>query len=148
NGIALYTLPLHLLKMSFATASISEWHSVDFAHFDPLLLWIGLAILGGFSLGLKLPWSRTMMVLLLLWLALTHVRNKELLGIIAPLLIAVPLAKQLGQAAPPQEGAPARGWRSAAVALVIALGFFATAAALDRRGVAPRGDVAPIAAVE
>ena len=73
-----------MLQMGFATSSISEWRSVDFAHFDTIAVWIGLAILGGFSLGLRLPWSRTVMVLLLLYLALTHVRNKELLGIIAP----------------------------------------------------------------
>jgi hypothetical protein len=34
------------------------------------------------------------------------------------------------------------------LAAVIALGLFATASALDRRGIAPRGDVAPVAAVE
>jgi hypothetical protein len=37
---------------------------------------------------------------------------------------------------------------AAALAAVMALGFFATASALDRRGIAPRGDVAPVAAVE
>src|SRR4029077_8637997 len=85
---------------------------VDFAHFDAIEVWIGLAILGGFSLGVRLPWMRTLMVLLLLYLALTHVRNKELLGIIAPLLIAVPFAKQLGPASPPKDGSLTRrgGW--------------------------------------
>ena len=158
NGIDLVTLPLQLLQMGFATGSISEWQSVDFGHFDAIEVWIGLAILGGFSLGLRLPWLRTLMVLLLLYLALTHVRNKELLGIIAPLLIAVPLAKQLGPASPSKDGSPTRrGGRggaarplaaTAASAAVIALGFFATASALDRRGIAPRADVAPVAAVE
>jgi hypothetical protein len=158
NGIDLFTLPLRMLQMGFATGSISEWQSVDFAHFDAIEIWIGLAILGGFSLGLRLPWMRTLMVLLLLYLALTHVRNKELLGIIAPLLIAVPLAKQLGPASPAKDGPPARrGGRggvavplaaTAALAAVIALGLFATASALDRRGIAPRGDVAPVAAVQ
>ena len=157
NGIDLFTLPLHMLQMGFATGSISEWRSVDFAHFDTIEVWIGLAILGGFSLGVRLPWMRTLMVLLLLYLALTHVRNKELLGIIAPLLIAVPLAKQLGPASP-RDGSPGRGGArpgrvaaplvAAALAAMIALGFFATASALDRRGIGPRGDVAPVAAVE
>jgi len=153
NGIDLFTLPLNMLQMGFATSSISEWRSVDFAHFDTIAVWIGLAILGGFSLGLRLPWPRTLMVLLLLYLAVIHVRNKELLGIIAPLLVAAPLAKQLGPASP----SPARGARqgrvaflatAAALAAVMALGFFATAAALDGRGIAPRGAVAPVAAVE
>jgi len=157
SGIDLFTLPLHMLQMGFATSSISEWHSVDFAHFDAIEIWIGLAILGGFSLGLRLPWPRTLMVLLLLYLALAHVRNKELLGIIAPLLLAVPLAKQLGSTSPPG-GSPTTNGRpvgavaslamAVAFAAAIVLGFFATALALGRRGIAPRADVAPVAAVQ
>lgn len=152
NGISAFLLPLHMLRMSFALSSISEWHSVDFSGFDPLLLWIGLAIAGGFSLGLRLPWSRTLMVLLLLWLALSHVRNEELLGIIAPLLLAAPLARQLGTPSAQERGLAARGPRSVAVPLAaiaaMALGLFATATALDRRGLEPRGDVAPAAALQ
>jgi hypothetical protein len=152
NGIDLFTLPLHMLQMGFAKGSISEWRSVDFAHFDAIEVWIGLAILGGFSLGVRLPPMRTLMVLLLLYLALTHVRNKELLGIVAPLLIAVPLAKQLGPASPSlaraaRQGVAALLATAAASVAVIALGFFATTSALDRRGITPRGDVAPVAAL-
>jgi hypothetical protein len=147
NGAGALLLPLDMLQMSFALSVIAEWHAVDFSHFDPLLLWIGLAIWGGFSLGLKLPWPRTLMVLLLLWLALSHVRNEELLGIIAPLLLAAPLARQLGAAAVPQRGRPSLAALLAATAAT-ALGLFATATALDRRGLEPRGDVAPVAAVE
>ncbi len=164
NGANLFALPFEMLRMSFATATISEWHAADFSRFDPLEVWLGLAILGGFSLGLRLPWPRTLLVLLLLYLALTHVRNRELLGIIAPLLIAAPLAQQLAKAPdraspPPAYAAaprPAGGRRGDAVAIVgaaaltaaIACGFFATAWAFDRRGLAPRGDIAPAAAVE
>ena len=153
NGIDLFTLPLHMLQMGFATSAISEWHAVDFTHFDAIEVWIGLAILGGFSLGVRLPWMRTLMVLLLLYLALTHVRNKELLGIVAPLLIAVPLGKQLGPASPSLAGGARQGVAAllataGALAAVIVLGFFATASALDRRGITPRGDVAPVAAVQ
>src|SRR5207245_2794049 len=36
NGIELFTLPLHMLQMGFATSSISEWRSVDFTHFDAI----------------------------------------------------------------------------------------------------------------
>lgn len=153
NGIAALLLPLHMLQMSFALSSISEWHSADFSRFDPLLLWLGLAIAGGFSLGLRLPWPRTLMVLLLLWLALTHARNKELLGIIAPLLLAAPLAKQLAPVAPAEPALPAgasrRGGATTPLAATVAvvLGLVATAAALDRRGIEPRADVAPAVAV-
>ncbi len=146
--------------MGFATSSISEWHAADFAHLDPLEGWIGLALLGGFCLGVRLPLSRALMVLLLLYLALTHVRNAELLGIIAPLLVAAPLAAQLASAVPAKAGSaaaaaaaaaprPTMAGLAAAAALtaVVALGFFATALALDRRGLRPRADVAPAVAI-
>jgi hypothetical protein len=94
------------------------------------------------------------MVLLLLLMALTHVRNEELLGIIAPLLVAAPLAAQLGPPISAGElslrlrGATATGGGIAILAAAIALGFFASAYALDRHRLAPREDVAPLAAVE
>jgi hypothetical protein len=152
NGVTALLLPFKMLGMKFALASISEWHSADFARFDPLEAWIGLLILGGFTLGIRLPLSRVLMVLLLLWAALIHVRNKELLGIVAPLLLAAPLAKQLGGETPTAEPSPNRGGRVAlaagiAPAVAMIVGFFAGAWALDRRGLAPRADIAPAAAL-
>jgi hypothetical protein len=145
NGFALFLLPLRLLGMHFALSSISEWQGVDFQQWSPLELWIALAILGGFTLGARLPWTRTLILLLLLHLALTHVRNQELLGIVAPLLIAAPLAAQLRDAPPP---AQARAWGpSALVAAFAVLCFLAGASILDRRGLQPPGAVAPAAAL-
>jgi hypothetical protein len=151
NGVAALLLPFKMLQMNFALASISEWHSADFARFDPLEAWIALAILSGFTLAIRLPMSRVLMVLLLLWMALVHVRNKELLGIAAPLLLAAPLAKRLGPERPAAEPSAARSGRtafaaSAALAAVV-VGFFAGVWALDRRGLAPRADLAPAAAL-
>ena len=155
NGIDVLLLPFKMFRMNFALSSISEWRAADFARLDPLELWIALAILSGLALGIRLPLSRVLMLLLLLWMALTHVRNEELLGIIAPLLIAAPLAAQLS---PPAGGvSPIRASRHrissallgiAALATLIVCGFFVTAWALDRGGLAPRQDVAPVAAVE
>ncbi len=154
NGIELYLLPWRMLGMSFATSTLSEWHSADFGHFQPLEIWIALAIFGGLSLGLRLPWTRTAMLLLLLHLALSHVRNAELLGIIGSLLVAAPLAAQLPGAEQPAPSPAGAGRRRRGVAAATAaagailLVFLSTAIALDRRGVAPRGNVAPAAAVE
>jgi hypothetical protein len=84
---------------------------------------------------------------------LSHVRNMELLGIIAPLLIAAPLAAQLGLSARGRQRAAAEHpHRTAAVplalaALVVALGALSSAILLDRRGIRPRENVAPVAAV-
>ncbi len=157
NGINALLLPFRLIKMSFAISSISEWRPVDFARPDPLEAWIALAILGGLVFGIRLPLSRTLMLLLLLWMALTHVRNEELLGIIGPLLIAAPLAAQLRPTIPmPDIAAPASERQAGTTALsgiaisaaVVALAVVGTAWVLDRQGLAPRPDVAPVAAVE
>jgi hypothetical protein len=153
NGISAILLPFRMVQMNFALSSITEWHSADFSGFDPLLLWIGLAVAGGFSLGLRLPWPRILMVLLLLYLALSHVRNEELLGIIAPLLVAAPLARQLASTAAPAPTVTAQDFRrrSMSAPLILAAtivpGLVATAATLDRRGLDPPGSVAPAAAV-
>ncbi len=146
NGPSLFLLPLHMLGMHFVISSISEWQGVDFQHWSPLELWMALAIFGGFSLGVRMPWTRTLMVLLLLYLALTHVRNQELLGIIAPLLLAAPLAAQLGAPSPQRVGAGG-GWHSAALAAAATLCFFAGAWTLEWRGLQPPGAVAPAAAL-
>jgi hypothetical protein len=152
NGVSALLLPFKMLGMNFALASIGEWHSADFARFDPLAAWILLAILGGFTLAIRLPIWRILIVLLLLWMALVHVRNEELLGIVAPLLLAAPLARQLGPATPATAPAPKPGGRAAfavgaALAAAAIVGFFAGAWALDRRGLMPRPDVAPAAAL-
>jgi hypothetical protein len=158
NGIDLFSLPLRLLGTEFLMSRFAEWQGANFQGFEPLELWIVLAILGGFWFGLRLPWSRTVMILLLLHLALTHVRNIELLGIIGPLLIAAPLAAQLGSTARTGSGPAVRPNQRgfvlvslavvAAVGVAIALGALSTARALDRQGVHPREDVAPVSAVD
>jgi hypothetical protein len=154
NGTDLITLPLRMLGMSFATSALVEWRAAAFQGFQPLEVWIVLAIFGGLSLGLRLPWTRTAMLLLLLHLALIHVRNAELLGIIAPLLLAAPLATQIRQWAAAQHDEAADGSArrltavpAAAAAVVIALGLLSTALLLDRRSLHPRANVAPVAAV-
>jgi hypothetical protein len=157
NGVAAVVLPINMLHMGFALASISEWTAVDFSQVNPLELWITLAILAGLGFGVRLPLSRTLMALLLLWMALTHTRNQELLGLVAPLLVAAPLAAQLPPPISDQKPLPPQSRRRrrvprftapATLATAAILGFFATAWALDRGGLAPRQNVAPIAAVE
>jgi hypothetical protein len=154
NGFEVYLLPIRMLRMGFALSGLVEWQSANFQNFETLEVWIMLAVLGGFSLGLRLPWTRTAMLLLLLHLALSHVRNTELLGIIGALLIAAPLSSQLGAPAgattAPAARAFAPGMLAGVIALTIltALGFISTAAALDRLGIRPPDKVAPVAAVD
>ncbi len=156
NGVQAVLLPARMMReMPFALSSIAEWRAVDFSHFDPLLLWIGLMIFGSATLGLKLPVSRVLMVLLLLWLALVHRRNAELLGLIAPLLLAAPLAAQLPppitRRTPMRTGRAMAKWRGTAAAAgavaTIVLILAITSWGLDRAGLAPPRETMPEAAL-
>jgi hypothetical protein len=153
NGIGALLLPLRMLRMPFALGSIGEWRPVNFARFDPLEAWIALAILAGLCFGIRLPLSRVLMVLLLLWLALTHVRNEELVGLIGPLVVAAPLAVQLGL--PASASKPIlrcvgrrRTLGFAAVAAPVVCGFLAMIAVFASGRSGPSGELAPVAAVE
>jgi len=156
NGFEAYILPVRMLRMGFALSALVEWQSANFQNFETLEVWIMLAVLGGFSLGLRLPLTRTAMLLLLLHLALSHVRNVELLGIIGSLLIAAPLSAQLGSpagaktalAAMEQRLSPRLITGAAVAAVLIALGFVSTGTVLDRLDIHPPDKVAPVAAVD
>jgi len=156
NGLDQYLLTFKLLGMQFASSHITEWRGADFSAFQPIFVWIALMALGGFALGIRLPLSRLAMLLLLLYLALAHIRHAELLAFIGPLLVAAPIAKQLGPTMPAGSTAgSATGTRTGpalaavlALTIAIALGFLGTAVALDRRGLQPPEVAAPVAAVE
>jgi len=94
-GLAGLLLPLRLTGMSFAMGQLVEWRSPDFQSFEPLELWLAVVLFAGFALGWRLPPTRILMLLLLLHMALQHRRHGELVGLVAPLLLAPPLAAQL-----------------------------------------------------
>jgi hypothetical protein len=83
-----------MARSPYALATIGEWRSPDFHILQPLTVWL----LGGFALvlyqGLRLPPVRIALVVGLVYLALKHVRNIELLGLVVPLVVAAPFAAQ------------------------------------------------------
>jgi hypothetical protein len=83
-----------MVENSYSLSWIGEWLSPDFHTLQPLELWL----MGGLALvmyqGLRLPPIRLLLVLGLLHLALKHVRNIELLGLLVPLFVAAPFAAQ------------------------------------------------------
>jgi hypothetical protein len=89
----LYTWQL-LFELNYALTRVGEWRSPDFHVLQPLELWL----LGGLALvlhqGLRLPPIRLALVLGLLHLALKHIRSVELVGLLVPLFIASPFARQ------------------------------------------------------
>jgi hypothetical protein len=145
-----------MMRMSFAISHIVEWQGINFTALQPMEVWLALAVAGGFATSLRLPLPRLLMVLLLLYEALAHRRNVELVGMVVPLLVAAPLARQLRPAKPEYaefggvfgQRRAVSGWLCAlALATVVALGSAATAVALDYRGLQPPGAAAPAAAV-
>ncbi|MGA2089507.1 MAG: hypothetical protein ABSG66_11385 [Stellaceae bacterium] len=95
NGIGGLLLPWRLMQMKFALSVLVEWQSPNFQTVQPLEIWLMLALFAGLSFGVKLPWTRVVMLLLLLHLSLAHQRHAEILGLVAPLLAAEAISKQL-----------------------------------------------------
>ena len=85
-----------ILGLGGALSIIGEWQPQNFSRFGAFELVLLLAV--GFALfrGLRLPPVRLLVVLGLLHLALAHVRNAEVFGLLTPLFLATPLAVQLG----------------------------------------------------
>ena len=96
NGVEGLFFPVHLLGMKASLAAISEWRSPDFQRFQPIEFWLLGLLLMAFISGLRLPPLRAIMLLLLAHLALAHERSAELLGLLAPLIMASSVARQFG----------------------------------------------------
>src|SRR4030095_17150658 len=80
----------------------------------------------GFALyrGVTLPWLRIVMLFGVLHLSLSQVRHADLLGLLAPILLARPLAEQFKEIAADQASSGMRrpAWLAAA-ALVVLIGI-------------------------
>lgn len=147
-----------LMEDKFALSRISEWASPSFHHFQPLELWL----LGGLAMvlhqGLRLPAGRLLLLLGLLHLALKHVRNVELVGLLGPLVIASALAQQwrrgAGEPTSPASGLDRLSARLAHPAgiwsVVIAACAFVTAPMLVQRlrPALPPESAAPVKAIQ
>ena len=104
--------PFHLMGVE-NLSRVSEWQPQDFSHIGPME--IALIMLIGFALTrpLAAPLIRTALLILLIAMALQHVRHQLLLGLLAPMLLARPVATAVGQA-------PAEEWRRIArIALAV-----------------------------
>src|SRR2546423_2286726 len=144
--------------MSFAMGQLVEWRSPDFQSFEPLELWLALVLSAGSALGGRLPLTRLLMLLLLLHMALQHRRHGELVGLVAPLLLAPALAPQLrASTAGRSAGRVDRGLAELAKpaclrGVALAGGVLVAVSAAVLYGVATRTDVAmpasALAAVE
>jgi hypothetical protein len=139
---------LRTLALGPALAIISEWRPQDFSHLDAYEL-IVLAALG-FALlrGVRLPPFRIVMLLGVLHLSLAQSRHADLLGLLAPLFVARPLAEQFRALAAESGAASLAAWPKlplAAGLVLLALGGGAIGALGN---VAPAANITPANAVK
>jgi hypothetical protein len=137
-----------ILGLGPALSIIEEWRPQNFgalAGFEvALLAAIGLALWRGFTLSLV----RILILLGLLHLALSAQRNGEVLGLLAPLILARPLAVQFPQLrADPEEDSAGRPVILAG-AVIVSLLILATVALSWVMAYAPNPRNTPAAAVD
>ncbi|HEY5107762.1 MAG TPA: hypothetical protein VII73_13500 [Caulobacteraceae bacterium] len=148
HGIDGLLLPLRLSGMA-SLAHIGEWAPADFSTVSPLEIALLAALYGFLSRPVRLPPLRALLMLLLVFLALRHVRHEMLLAIVAPLLLALPLAEAYGHAPrtgdtaaplPPRLPSP---WLAGLAVIVLALACARLFAPVMRTD----GPAAPISAM-
>jgi hypothetical protein len=130
--------PLHLSALH-GLGHIGEWRPSDFSRLSPFEIAL-LAGLGAFALGrIKVPPVRLLILLGIVWLALSHGRHQMLFGVTAPILLAEPLAQAW----------PASGRNSSALLAPLAAAGFVILIAVRLMWPAVRGDdaVSPVTAL-
>jgi hypothetical protein len=135
-----------ILALGSALPLITEWRAADFTYLRPF----EVCLLGGIGLalyrGIKLPPMRILILLGLIHMALAQGRAAEILALLAPLVLAAPLARQVGGAdiAPSRAATPTRRLAFACTATVLVTGTMAFASV---HRFAPYNGNSPVAAV-
>jgi hypothetical protein len=83
-----------ILELGGLLHVISEWAPADFSRAGPLEAGVFALIAAALYLGVKLAPPRIILVLGLLYMALSHVRNIEIFALLMPLVVLAPLAAQ------------------------------------------------------
>ncbi|HYM02222.1 MAG TPA: hypothetical protein VET85_04690 [Stellaceae bacterium] len=95
NGLDGLLMPFRFMNMPVLQASFNEWLSPNFQHLPPLEFWLLGAMLLGFSLNLRLPITRVILLLGLFHLALKHARHTDLVALVVPFVIAASWGRQI-----------------------------------------------------
>jgi len=83
-----------ILELGELLHLIYEWMPADFSSFGRLEACIFALIAGALYCGVRLSPPRIILVLGLLHMALSHVRNVEIFALLTPLVVATPLSSQ------------------------------------------------------
>ena len=142
-GIDALLFPFRLMAVD-NLSRISEWRPQDFSHLGTMEL--ALLTLLGFALTrpFAMPPIRAALILALVAMALQHARHQVLLGVLAPMLLAAPVAAALGSApAGAERRRVARLVLPATVVAALAIGGARLMAPIERTD----GAAAPISAL-
>jgi hypothetical protein len=112
-GVSGLLFPFQLMNLSILY-TIDEWLPVDFGKFGLFQFSLFLALFVLLTRGARIKPMRMLLLLALLYMALQHVRQLAVLGVVAPLLLADPLARALDQ----KPRGPASDWRAPTFAFV------------------------------
>jgi len=144
-GPEIILVTFRTVALGAALTTVTEWRSQDFTHLGAFeLIMLGAF---GFALyrGVRLPWLRIVMLFGVLHLSLSQVRHADLLGLLAPILLARPLAQQFKEIAADQASSSIRRPASvAAAALVVIIGITGLASI---RSVMPADRITPARAI-
>lgn len=145
-GFGIFGVTYKTLALGDALGIVSEWQPQDFAHVGPFEIILIAGVSYALFTGMRIGWTRILMVLGLLHLALSQSRHGDIFGLLAPMFLARPLAEHLGGGLA-EEPALSRRGNSLAAAAAAAVVLIATAGLLAVRPLAPAERITPAAAV-
>jgi hypothetical protein len=156
NSIHVFLSTSGLFSGEILIEHIGEWQSPNFHELQPLELWLLGFLAVALYTGLKLPPVRLLLLLGLVHLALWSARSGELLGFLAPMILAAPLAAQWYPRPDADHATPLdRIFRELArpaklSTVVIFIGFLSliTVIVAVSGMLKPRNKMSPVAAVE
>jgi len=135
----------NILALGGALDLIGEWKPVDFSKPGPLSVTVLLAFAAALLSGARLPPLRAAVVAGLVYMALSHVRNADMLGLLAPMIVAAPLAAQFRAIAASDAKLALRFPQFAGVAV---LGLAIAGSAISLKQYTPAPDITPVAAID
>ncbi|MBR1218414.1 hypothetical protein JQ557_10470 [Bradyrhizobium sp. U87765 SZCCT0131] len=119
-----------ILGLGGALGVIAEWAPLSFARFGLfegcLLMLLALML----HLGMRLSPPRILLVLGLLHMALTHVRNVEVFALLLPLIVLAPMGARFGAALKPERPGARPSWFGGGLVLVAAVGLIGVLASI------------------
>ena len=145
-GPEMILVTFRTVALGHALSTITEWRAQDFSRLGAF----EMIMLAGFAIalyrGVKLPPLRIVMLFGVLHLSLSQARHADLLGLLAPLFLARPLAEQFGSSVS-RTLAETRiaGWIPATAGLLL---IAATGFATIRQDIVPAANITPAKAVQ